>query len=97
MEAAEAGAAAGANAEDWDILIGHDGGIRMMATSDWPLESLKAHYGARMAYRVRRQDRKVRLEGRAGARTCLFESATPDGAARLLLAQTVSARALLGA
>jgi hypothetical protein len=89
-EAAEARAQEGTDGADWDILIGHDGAIRMIADSDWSIDSLKAHHGARMAYRVRRQSTKVRLEGRAGSRTCLFEAVTPDGAARLLLASGVS-------
>jgi hypothetical protein len=90
-EAAAAAGAAGAGADpaDWDILIGEEGAIRMIASSDWSLDSLQAHYGARVVYRVRRQTAKVRLEGRAGSRTCLFEAATPDGAARLLLAPAV--------
>ena len=89
-ETAEARAQEGADGADWDILIGDEGAIRMIADSDWSLDSLQAHHGARMAYRVRRQSTKVRLEGRAGSRTCLFEAVTPDGAARLLLASAVS-------
>lgn len=86
---ADADGAAGSDAPDWDILISEEGAIRMVAASDWSLDSLQAHHGAHTAYRVRRQSTKVRLEGRAGSRTCLFEAATPDGAARLLLAPSV--------
>jgi hypothetical protein len=76
---------------DLSILIGHDGAIRVITASDWPLESLEAHHGSRMAFRVRHtQDRRVRLEGRAGSRTCLLEAAKPDGVARLLLANSIS-------
>jgi hypothetical protein len=89
FEVAEASAHT-ADGADWDILIGEEGAIRMIAASDWSLDSLKAHHGARVAYRVRRGDSKVSLEGRAGARTCLFETATPDRAARLLLAPPVA-------
>jgi hypothetical protein len=89
FEVAEASAQTDAEGADWDILIGEEGSIRMVASSDWSLDSLKAHHGARLAYRVRRQSTKVRLEGRAGSRTCLFEAATPDGAARLLLVPAV--------
>jgi hypothetical protein len=77
----------GGQVSELTILIGQDGGIRMVADSDWPLDSLRAHYGVAMAYRVRQQDHCVRLEGRAGSRTCLFETEKPDGAARLLLAK----------
>lgn len=69
---------------DWTILIGSNGGIRMVAGNDWPLESLRAEQGAGMAYRVSRQRGSVRVEGRAGARTCLFEAGEPNGVARLL-------------
>ncbi len=76
-------------AEDTSILVGHDGSIRVVSGSTWPLASLEAHHGARMAFRVRpTASRGVRLEGRAGSRTCLFEAAKPDGAARLLLANS---------
>jgi hypothetical protein len=43
------------------ILIAHDGGIRMFADSDWGLDSLAAHHGARAAYRVTRNHGAVRL------------------------------------
>jgi hypothetical protein len=68
------------------IVIGQEGGIRLIAESDWPLDTLLAHHGAQMVYRVRQQDQTVRLEGRAGTRTCLFESEKLNGAARRLLA-----------
>jgi hypothetical protein len=87
LETAESVWRSGQGGEDWTLLIGHDGALRMIASSDWPLDSLQAHLGAPMAFRVRQQTHKVLLEGRAGTRTCLFESAKPDGAARLLLAQ----------
>jgi len=87
LEAAEAVMKIGGEASDWSILIGPEGGIHMVCGSDWPLDSLQAHHRAQMAYRVRHDDRKVRVEGRAGSRTCLFETEKPDGAARLLLAR----------
>jgi hypothetical protein len=67
------------------ILITAEGGIRMVADSDWPLDSLQAHHGAKMAYRVSQSATVVRVEGRADSRTCLFETAKPERAARLLL------------
>lgn len=92
FETARNSAQAGSSNE-FIILIGHDGSIRVIANSDWPLESLESHYGARMAFRVRHtEDRRVRLEGRAGSRTCLLEAEKPDGAARLLLANPVCYR-----
>jgi hypothetical protein len=68
------------------IVIGQEGGIRLIAESDWPLDTLQAHHGAQMVYRVRQQAETLRLEGRAGSRTCLFESEKLNGAARRLLA-----------
>jgi len=74
-------------AQEMSILIAEDGSLRLcMSHSDWSLDSLRDHHGARVAYRVSRTDARVRVEGRAGSRTCLFEAAKPDGAARLLLA-----------
>lgn len=67
------------------ILIGPSGEIHMIADSDWPLDSLQIEHGAQMAYRITRQETKVRIEGRAGSQTCLFEAGKPDGVARLLL------------
>ena len=66
------------------ILISPEGGIRMVADSDWPLESLQAHHGASMAYRVSQQKYRVRIEGKSGSRTCMFESSVKDEARRLL-------------
>ena len=54
-------------------------------SAELPIDVLQAHHGARMAYRVTQQETKVRLEGRAGGRTCLFEAEKPDVAARTLL------------
>ena len=54
-------------------------------SAELPLEILQAHHGAQMAYRITQQETKVRLEGRAGGRTCLFEAERPDVAARALL------------
>ena len=66
---------------DLTIVVGAEGGIRMIADSDWPLDRLQSWHGAEMVYRVRRQGSAVRLEGRAGPRTCLFEGRTLNGAA----------------
>jgi hypothetical protein len=66
------------------ILIGQDG-IRMIANSDWPLDSLLWHHGARTAYRVSENRGSVRVEGREGSRRCVLESSSPSRVARLLL------------
>ncbi len=88
LDAAENAVRSGHTPSDMTILISAEGGIRMVADSDWPLESLQAHHGARMAYRVSQRASAVRVEGRAGSRTCLFETEKPERAARLLLNQS---------
>ena len=76
---------------DMTILIGPEGGIRMVTESaQLPLEYLQSHHGAQMAYRVTQDETKVRLEGRAGGRTCLFEAERPDVVARTLLGSNQS-------
>ena len=68
------------------ILIGQEGNVRLIAESDWPLDSLQAHHGAQMVYRIGQRQETVRLEGREGARTCLLESEKLNRAAQRLLA-----------
>src|SRR5262249_50774520 len=84
LDAAEGAMRLGHTPSDMTILITPEG-IRMVADSDWPLESLRAYHGAGMAYRVSERESMIRVEGRAGSRTCLFETAKPERAARLLL------------
>jgi hypothetical protein len=84
FDAAEHAVQSGHTPSDMTILITPDG-IRMLADSDWPLDSLQAHHGANMVYRVSQSAAIVRVEGRADFRTCLFETAKPERAARLLL------------
>jgi regulation of enolase protein 1 (concanavalin A-like superfamily) len=67
----------------------------MIADSDWPLDSLQAHHGASMAYRVTRKQEKVRVEGREGLRTCLIETPDPTRAARMILGAGAANRLLL--
>lgn len=67
------------------ILIGQDGQIHMIADSDWPLDSLALHHGAKRAYRVSEYQGSVRVDGREGNRTCVMESARPSQIARFLL------------
>ena len=81
LEIAESAMEGNLSAQEWTIVIGSEGGIRIIGESDWPLETLQSHHGAEMVYRVRQQGNAIRLEGRAGSRTCLFETAKLDGAA----------------
>src|SRR6476659_89071 len=58
------------------IIVGREGGIRVITESDWSLDSLAAEHGSASIYRVTQQKGSVRLEGRSGARTCIFEADT---------------------
>ncbi len=96
FEAAEAAVRAGHEISETTILISPTGGIRIVTGSDWPMESLRVHHGAQMAYRVSRQETSVRVQGRAGGRTCLFETEKPERAVRRLLGPDQRAYTLLG-
>lgn len=85
FEAANSALESGNEPSDMTILIGPEGGIRMISANDWPLDSLQAHHGAQMAYRITGQEQTVRLQGRAGYKTCLLETARPETVARQLL------------
>ena len=88
LDAAESAVQSGNTPSDMTILITAEGGIRMVADSDWPLDTLQLHHGAKMAYRVSQNASHVRVEGREQSRTCVFETVKPERAARLLLNST---------
>ena len=67
LAAAESTMNSGSMPSDLTILISAEGGIHMVADSDWPLESLRQFHGSSAAYRVRPVDDKVRVEGRTGS------------------------------
>jgi len=85
MDAAENASRQGQVCSEMTILISPQGNIRMVADSDWPLDSLVWHHGAQSAYRVSERTGSIRVEGRDGTRRCLLESAAPSHIARLLL------------
>jgi len=85
LAAAENTMNAGSMPSDLTILISAEGGIHMVADSDWPLESLRQFHGSSAAYRVHPVADKVRVEGRSGSQTCQFETEKPASAARFLL------------
>ena len=66
------------------ILLGRNG-IRMIADSDWPLDSLLWHHGAETAYRVTERRGSIRVEGREGSKRCLLETQSPSCVAQRLL------------
>jgi hypothetical protein len=81
LEAAESGGSCSA----MSVLMG-PAGIRLIADSDWPLDSLLSHHGANTAYRVTENRGALHVEGREGSLRCQLESVTPATTARLLLA-----------
>lgn len=85
LHAAESAVQNGHTPSDLTILVSAEGGIRMIADSDWPLDSLQQHHGAEMAYRVSQSATATRVEGRAGSRRCMFEAGKPQQIARALL------------
>lgn len=70
---------------NWTILTGGPGGIRMIADSDWPLDSLQAHTGAAAAYRVHRRGGEVVVEGRSAHQSLAVRATPPAQVARFLL------------
>ncbi|HEV2199019.1 MAG TPA: hypothetical protein VGR73_04300 [Bryobacteraceae bacterium] len=87
LEAAESASRRGMSCSEWAFLITHEGTIRMIAESDWPLDSLAGEHGAQAAYRVIEDHEGLRVEARSGSRSCTIRSTTPRRAARLLLGQ----------
>ena len=81
LEAAESMRIAGHEAVNWCILVGPEGELHMVADSDWPLDSLKTHHGASLAYRVRQQDGRIYVEGKDERRDIEISS---DHSSRLL-------------
>ena len=84
LDAAESASRSGQVCSEMTILVGPEG-IRMLADSDWPLDSLVRHHGAQSAYRVSQHAGSIRVEGREGTRRCVLESVSPAHTARLLL------------
>ncbi len=85
LDAAESASRNGQACTEMSILISPEGHIRMVADSDWPLDSLARHHGAQSAYRVSEATGRIRVEGRDGMRRCTLESSSPARVARLLL------------
>jgi hypothetical protein len=85
LDAAENASRKGLVCSEMTILIGPEGHIHMVADSDWPLDSLARHHGAKSAYRVSERTGSIQVEGRDGTRRCLLESVAHSHVARLLL------------
>ena len=75
FEAAETSASAGYTPSEYTILLGSaQGGIHMIANSDWSLGALQREHGAQLAYRVSNVDGRLMVDGREGQRTCHMET-----------------------
>jgi len=71
--------AAGGGCEDCPlaILVGRDGGIHMLADSDWNIERLREHHAAAAAYRVTRHAARVEVEARTAGQSCMLRREEP--------------------
>ena len=92
MDAAESASRLGQVCSEMTILIDAQGHIRMVADSDWSLDSLAHHHGAQSAYRVSERTGSIRVEGREGTRRCLLESVQYSHIAKLLLGSRIEPR-----
>lgn len=90
FEAARTVSAAGQTVTEFTLLVGAEGGLQLVAASDWPLERLRAERGARAAYRVEERGGRIRVEGSTGTLNCRLESDSPRQVARRLLNPTPS-------
>jgi len=76
----------GAEDCEWSLLVNRDGALRMVAGSDWGLDPLRLHHGAREAYRVTRVGGQVRVEARSASESCVLQSNVAKAALRPTLA-----------
>ena len=91
LNAAETATQATPIPTNFTILISPEGGIHMLAESDWPLASLEAHHGARTLYRVSQASGRIAVEGRCGSHRCRVETEHPQEVVRRLLAGPIPA------
>lgn len=85
LAAAEAIRDNGEGCTDFTIMVGSGGDIHLIADSDWSLDALQAHHGARMVYRVSHPQASLRVEGRSGTSTLRFDTEPLKQTARRLL------------
>lgn len=65
------------NLAEFALLVGRDGGIRMIMESEMSLFAVMAHHDAETAYRVTRSSNGVRVTGSKGARRCELAESSP--------------------
>jgi hypothetical protein len=58
---------------DLAVLIGYDGGMRMLDGSGWAPSGLLAEYGARQVYKVERRGTMIRVAGQSASQSCLLQ------------------------
>lgn len=63
--------------QDLVIVIGRQGGLRLMDAAGWTLPALTAEYGASAVFRVERRSGGTRVEGLCGAERCLLQRKAP--------------------
>lgn len=85
FEAAQNVMNTGESPSDYTIVMGAEGGITLIADSDWPLDSLLRERGAGMAYRIKPGTDRVSVDGVNGTSTCHFEALSPKETARFVL------------
>ncbi len=85
FEAAQNVMNTGESPSDYTIVMGAQGGITLIADSDWPLDSLLRERGADMAYRIKPGTDRVSVDGVSGTSTCRFEALSAKETARFVL------------
>jgi len=85
LEAAESAMQSGETPSALTFLIRPEGTLEMLADSDTPLDTLQMERGAAMIYRINQRNGRVRVEGRSGSNTCVFESEQPHAAVQRTL------------
>ncbi len=65
--------AAGGDSAGAAIVLGRDGGFRMLDATGWSLPALREEFGARAVFKVERRGSRVRIEACDSDSRCLVE------------------------
>ena len=74
LHAAESALSNGTEPTAMTVLVNEQGGLHLVANSDWALDALQAERGASAAYRVTPGRDSVRVEACERGRRCVVES-----------------------
>jgi len=85
LEGGQSAVQAGCNQSAWTVLFSREGGIRMVADSDWSLDALARETGSEMAYRVSVNGTHVSVDGLSRGRRCALQSEPISATVRRLL------------